>query len=162
MSKNLETLQKEKKNIEEKIEKLKGISNACEYDFYDIYDHDVTPFLATQSIFYGAGEAFHDVYDKLEDNIVSHNKVGRAVITGVNYAMAGAVAAAIGVTAVPVAILESVYSVPVLAYQFISEKSKENYNNRISKAKRKISQLNSELEEVNSQIELESQGIEKQ
>ena len=159
MSKELEKLHKQKKNLEEKIAKISGIANAREYKFQEIYDHNMIPYLATRAAIYGAGETFNDVYDSLEGNIASHSKVGNAIATGVNYAIAGATATVVALGAVPLAALETVYSVPLAAYQFVSERSKEIYNNRIGKASHKLRELNDQLEKVNAQIENESQAM---
>ncbi|MBQ8425475.1 MAG: hypothetical protein IJX17_05590 [Clostridia bacterium] len=161
MSKNLEKLNREKKNLENRIEKISGIANARAYDFNDIYDHDLIPFIATRATLYGAGETFENVYDRLDGGLSSHTKAGQVISNGVNYAIAGAAATAIGVTAIPIALLETVYSVPVAAYQFVSERTKEAYNSRISKAKHKLNDLQTKLDNVNSQIENETQGLEK-
>ena len=161
MSKSLEKLNKEKESLEKKIQKVSNMANAWEYNFNEIYDHEIIPFLATKSAIYGAGETFSDVYDKLEDKIAAHSKVGKAIATGVNYAISGAAASVVALGAIPLAVIESAYSIPVGAYQFVSEKSKELYNHRIYKAGIKLENLKEDLEKVNAEIAKETQGLEK-
>ena len=87
MSKDLEKLNKQKQNIEEKIKKVSSIANAREYSFNEIYDHDVMPFLATRACIYGAGETFvrEDIKMPHWQKIVCMIIYGAHLITGVLY-----------------------------------------------------------------------------
>ena len=161
MSTKLENLQKEKTKLEKKIEKVKGIANARVLQYKEIYDEPMIPYLATSAFLMAAGETFVNVKDNLDDNIATHSKVAYAVASGVNYAIAGAAASVIAVGTLPIAALESVYSIPLAAYNTITRTSKLNYNDRIYKAKNKLNKLQSELGRVNSEIQNETQGLER-
>lgn len=161
MSKELERLNREKQNIEEKIKKISSIANARPYSFKEIYDHDVIPFIATRACIYGAGETFENIIDNLDGSFPAHTKAGQVISNGVSYAIAGAAAAAVAICSIPMAVLESGYSIPVGAYQLASQSSKNMYNNRISKAQYKLNKLNTELGKVNDKIQNLEQNLEK-
>ena len=158
MATKLDQLQEQKKELETQLSKIEPVSKAFLISDSEIYDYSPWPYFLTGALMYKAGETFEDISYKAYDNDNSRSKVGKALNTAVWYTLAGASAIVVGACAIPFAILETPFAVPVKIHEALKTNRQWKYNSRVRAAKNKTEQLKKEIETIDNQIKQEQQN----
>ena len=148
----LNDLKKKAGELENKIKKLKTIAESDlieKTSFKELAEnHKVPPYGFTKIAYDACGpELYDDLTRDRSKNSSSSKKVVKKAVSGI---MAGAMVA----TCVPfVAVIESVYALPVSGYTAIQSAVYTRHNKKIMKAQEKVEVLTQELNEVNEKID---------
>ena len=157
MNKKLENLQTKRNKLQTKSDKLSKIAER-KYAQYEV--GDFIPFFMTRAIAEG-------VHDEIADNITLsaierpyNTDVANAIHKGACYALSGAAYTALAVGLIPFAALEAPVAAIGCGIEGLKELDRTVYNNRTSKARSKLKDVQEELKLLDEKIaELSSQKV---